>query len=163
MQTETNIDILYQMAIDRLNDQFKRIDGADSKIGVTFGLTNGLAAALIAFITLCPSQLTTAVLIFAILSSLAYITTLILLFIAYRKSNWSFRPDVKTLRGICTSPEYQNYPEIVKKWVADECILSINRNNRLIAIKLRRAYRALVALSAQGLLLAASCVFYLLS
>lgn len=160
---EKNIDILYQIALDRLDAQIKRVDGIDQKIGVTFGLTNGITAALVIFITSISRPVPQLVSIFVTLTAVAYLVTLLLLFFAYRYSRWSFKPDVKTLKDICTTPKYHDYPEIVKEWVANQCIRSLEWNNRPITNKLRRAYRALVAMSAQGLFLAASCVCYLLN
>lgn len=163
MEKQTNIDILYQIAVDRLDAQLKRVDGIDAKIGMTFGLTNGITAALVAFITFIPHPVPQLVLIFAILTALAYLVTLILLFFAYRCSRWGFKPDVKTLKDICTDPKYHDYPEIVKQWVANQCISSFEWNSRLMTIKVRRAYRALGTVSAQGLFLVASCICYLLN
>ena len=163
MERKTSSDIFYEIAINRLNVQIERIDGIDTKIGVTFGLTNGITATLIAFITFIPRPVTQLVSTFAILAASAYVATLVLLFFAYRKSRWSFNPDVKTLKDICTDPKYHDYPEVVKEWVANQCIRSLELNSRPITNKLRRAYRALGAVSAQGLFLTASCISYLLN
>ena len=163
MEKQTNIDVLYQIAVDRLDAQLKRVDGADTKIGVTFGLTNGITAALAAFITSISHPVPQLVLIFATLVAIAYLVTLILLFFAYRYGRWSFNPDIKTLKDICLNPQYHDYPDIVKTWVASECTRSLEWNNRPMTIKIRRAYRAIGSVSAQGLFLAASCISYLLN
>lgn len=161
MERRTNIDILYETAIDRLSAQVKTIDGIDTKIGVTFGLASGLVAALTVFVTSIPKPIHKLVLIFIILSACAYAATLVLLYIAYKYERWSFNPHVKTLRDVCTNPKYHDYPDIVKVWVADNCIISLESNRQPITIKLRRAARALKSVSVQGLFLAASCIFYL--
>ncbi|MFC1908969.1 hypothetical protein ACFLXD_03820 [Chloroflexota bacterium] len=161
MESKTNIDTLYQIAIDRLSAQVKTIDGIDTKIGVTFGLASGLVAALVAFVTSISKPIHELVIIFIILSACAYAATLVLLYIAYGYKKWSFNPHVKTLRDICTNPKYRDYPDIVKVWVADNCIISIESNRQPITIKLKRASRAIISVSAQGLFLVASCIFYL--
>lgn len=161
MEKQTNIDILYHIAIDRLATQIKSIDSIDTKIGVTFGLTNGITAALAAFITFLTRPVPQVVWIFATLTAVAYVVTLVLLFFAYRYSGWSFRPELERLRKICTDPKYQNYAEVVKKWVAVECIRSFKRNSQSLANKVKLSNHALCALSFQGLFLAVSCLRYL--
>ena len=157
-----NIDVLYQIAIDRLDAQIKRIDGIDAnKIGMTFGLTNGITASLVAFITFIPRPVPQLVVIFATLAAIAYVVTLVFLFFAYRRGEWSFRPELKTLKNICTDPKYHDYPQIVKEWVAVECILSIERNSQPLTNKAKLADRPLVTLSIQGLFLAVAFVSYL--
>ena len=53
--------------------------------------------------------------------------------------------------------------EEIKEWIADECILSFGWNSKPITNKVRHANRALIALSVQGLFLAASYISYLFS
>lgn len=161
MEKRTNIDILYQIAINRLDAQIKSIDSIDTKIGITFGLTNGITAALVAFVTFLPRPVSQLVLISVTLTAFAYLVTIVLLFFAYRYSGWSFRPDVKKLREIYTDPRFHEYPDIVKEWVADECIRSLEINSQSLINKVKLSNHALRALSAQGLLLAISCIFYL--
>lgn len=157
----TSIDILYKMAVERLNTQIKTIDGIDHKIGVTFTLANVITAAAAAFITQIPRPVPQLVIIFIVLSAVAYITTLLFLFLAYKYSRWSFNPKMRILQDICTNPNYNADTDSVKKWVANTCIKSIELNRNPIAIKLRRAYRALISVSAQGLFLAVSYSCYL--
>lgn len=159
---QTNIDILYQMVIDRLDAQIKRVDGADTKIGVIFVITNTITAALASFMTLIPKPIPLVVLIFAILAATAYVVTLSFLFTAYWKYRWSYNPDIKTLRDVCADPKYRHHTNIVKRWVVNECIRSFEWNSRPLIMKVRQSYRALIAVSAQGLLLAAAFVSYLL-
>ena len=162
MDKQSSIDVLYDIAIERLQNQIKRIDGADTKIGIIFGLTNGLAAALGAFVVLLQGSVTWLVFIFIVLSGFSYIFTLILLYFAYRWGKWSFRPDIETLRGICTSSKYHDFAEVVKEWIADECILSINSNKEPLSQKVRIANNALKVLSAQGIFLVVSYVLFVL-
>ena len=161
MEKRTNIDILYQIAIDRLDAQIKRMDGIDTKIGMTFGLTNGITAALAAFIAFLPRSVSELVLIFATLTAVAYLVTLVFLYFAYRWGKWSFNPEINTLKGICTASQYHDYPEIVKEWVANECIRSLESNRQPITKKVRLANRALITLSVQGLFLTICFISYL--
>ena len=164
MEKQTSIDILYQMAIDRLNAQIHRIDGIDSKIGITFGLTNAITATLVAFMAFAtnPSEpFSKLVLSFLILTILSYVITLAILFFAYHHGMWSFRPEMKTLQDICINPKYHDYSPIIKEWVADECIDSISYNRDRIIKKAKLADKALITLSAQVLFLVISFISHL--
>ena len=161
MEKRTNIDILYQIAIDRLDAQIKRINGIDTKIGMTFGLTNGITAALVVFIVFLPRPISQSVLTLTILTGVAYAVTLSFLFFAYRWGRWSFNPDVTRLKAICTDPKYHDYPHLIKEWVAVECMRSLESNRQPLTNKVRLANKALITLSAQGLLLAVSLITYL--
>ena len=163
MEKRTNTDILYEIAIERLNEQIKTIDGIDNKIGITFGLANGIIAALIAFIALIKLPVSQPVIIVIGLSIFAYLITLVFLFYAYRFSKWSYNPNVKILKEFCFDPKYKEYPDIIKSWVADNCIISIELNRESIKEKLTLAYIALISVSAQGIFLAISCFIYLLN
>jgi len=161
MEERTNIDILYEIAIERLDAQIKRIDGVDNKIGVTFGLTNAIVAALVAFIVLLPPPVPRLVSILATLSACSYLVTLIFLFFAYRSRGWSFRPDIKRLREICTDPKYHDYPHLVKEWIANQCVRSLEWNSQPLVNKVLLSNNTLYPLSAQGLFLVASFICYL--
>lgn len=163
MEENTNSDILYEIAIDRLNAQIKTIDGIDQKIGVTFGLANGITAALIALIAFMQKPIQQSVLAFIGLSIAMYLCTLVLLFFAYRYSKWSFNPNIKVLKTYCNKEEYQNYPQIIKNWIADNCIISIEENRLNISSKLKLAYFALISMAAQGIFLSISCFLYISS
>lgn len=47
---EDNMEILSTIAFGKLKTQISSIDGLDNKIGVMFGLTNGLLIGLLGFV-----------------------------------------------------------------------------------------------------------------
>ena len=153
MENQDSIDILYDNATSRLQSQIQRIDGADTKIGIIFGLTNGLAVALGGCVVLNQNTINWIVFVTLALSGLAYLIIMIQLYFAYRWGKWSFRPEIQRLREICTSSKYRNYPNVVKEWIADECILSVNTNKGPLSKKVATANGALKVLAAQGLFL----------
>lgn len=155
MRQTTSIDVYYQMAIDRLEAQIKRMDGVDNKIGMIFGLTNGITAALVVAVTSLTRPIMQPSLILAILTFAAYVCTLVILYCAYKWSKWSYRPDLDILAEYCTKTPYRNLPDSIKVWVARECTSSLNRNRKPIQHKVYLASMALKSVSAQGLLLAA--------
>jgi hypothetical protein len=164
MENKDSVDILYDIATSQLKSQIHRIDGADAKIGIIFGLTNGLAAALGGCVVLNQNTTNWIVFVAVALSGLAYFIIMIQLYFAYRWGKWSFRPEIQRLRDICTSLKYRSYPNVVKEWIADESILSINTNKGPLSRKVAIANDALKVLAAQGLFLVLAYVLlYLLS
>lgn len=163
MEKRVSIDVLYEIAINRLREQIKRIDGLDARLGAYFGLTNGITAALVAFVIFVDRPIPQLVQILASLTAASYVATLVLLYIAYQSHRrWSYRPSLSKLREICTDPQYRDYPQTVKEWVAFECTRSIEWNELPLIHKARQASRPLVTLSAQGVFLAATSICHLL-
>lgn len=164
MEKRVSIDVLYEIAISRLREQIKRVDGLDARLGAYFGLTNGITAALVAFTVFVDRPITQPVQILASLTFASYVVTLVFLYFAYQTHRrWSYRPSLSTLREICTDPQYHDYPQTVKRWVALQCTRSIEWNELPLIHKARQSYRPLVTLSAQGAFLAAACICYLLN
>lgn len=60
------------------------------------------------------------------LAGIAYIVLAALGLFAYRVRAWSYRPDPAEFVKHCTTEEYDLAQ--LKKWVANECILSCNTN-----------------------------------
>ena len=159
-----SIDVLYEVALDRLDAQIRRIDGIDHRLGMTFGLANGILAALVAFMVFATPPIPQTVLIFTRVSAASYGVSLFFLCFAYlRYRLWSFRPDPSKLRSICGDPTYLNYPNIVKDWVAKECIKSTKWNGPRITRKVKHSFGALVATSVEGGFLAASAIVYFMN
>lgn len=159
-----SIDILYEVALDRLNAQIRRIDGIDNRLGVTFGLANGIIAALAAFVILARPPIPPTVTILTRVCFASYVISLVFLCLAYlRYRLWSFRPDPSTLYSIYKDPTYRGYPSIVKEWVAKECIKSIHWNGPRITLKVKHSFGALIATSVEGGFLAASLYVYFMN
>jgi hypothetical protein len=84
----------------------------------------------------------------------AYIASLWLLLRAYRISHWDYRPNLLNLREICANPQYHGHADVVREWVADECVTAYDYNKTRLANKVRAASQALIGLGAQAILLA---------
>ena len=164
MNTEkkSSVDILFDFAIKTLKDQISRIDGTDTKIGVIFGLTNALAAALGGFVFVCRDTISWPVFISIALSVVLYVCTLVFLYRSYQWGKWNNRPDIRRLKEICTSDEYRPYPEVVKEWIIDECIESVEWNSKPLSDKVDNANWALRASTIQGGFLVVSYLLYVL-
>lgn len=162
-QQNNSTGVFYDMALDRLKSQISRMDGVDTKIGVTFGLANGLLIALLGFGTFLERPISLAVQLFVGASVVAYLVTLALLLITYRMSHWDYRPHLVRLQEICADPQYHDNADVIKEWIADECVRAYEYNKPLIANKIYRATQALVGLGAQAILLALAGVASLLN
>ena len=146
-----NVLVLYDVTLDKLKSQVNRIDSIDSKVGITFGLANGLLVTLLGFVVVIDRPVALLVQVFITASIIAYLVSLLLLVKAYYTSHWDYGPDPDKLREICIDPKYRNYPDIVKEWIVDECIRAYEYNRKHIAGKASKASWAIVTLGAQAI------------
>lgn len=153
-QEDDNIRVLCGLAVDRLKSQIGRVDGIDNKVGIVFGLSNGLVVALLVFLATLPKPLHVPVYILSSSSLVAYIVTLWLLLRAYRISRWDYRPNLLDLRELCADPQYHGHGDVIGEWVADECVTAYNYNEPRLANKARAASQSIIALGIQGVLFA---------
>ena len=158
---DENIDIWFNMTMDRLKSQIGRIDGMDSKIGITFGLANGVLIALLG--VFAGKSLSVATQLLGVASIAAYIVTLGLLMRAYATSHWDYRPNLSDLNKICSDHQYNGHTAIVKKWIADECLTAYKTNKTKIARKGQAASQALYSLGGQAILFALAGVAHVIS
>jgi hypothetical protein len=88
----------------------------------------------------------------------AYALLLIAVARAYRVQKWSFRPDPATLRDNC-----ETYPDdVMRVWVARECIASIESNDPRLVRKGRYVLAAMVLVAADALLLSGAALVSLI-
>ena len=135
-------DTFYEVAIQRLDAQWDQIEAIDSKIATFLGFGSAILAIFIAALQFFEVvQWPLCALVLLSVAMAIYIALLVFVLLAYRFSHWSFRPDLKTFRQYCL-----NYDEgIMKQWVADECILSIEANEPQIASKTSAAQKNCMA------------------
>lgn len=157
-QQENSSTLLFNTADDRLKSQLSRIDGLDTKVGVVFGLSNAILIGLVGFLVFLERPIPLAVRIFATGSGTAYFVTLWLLLRAYGISKWSFRPNLETLQEICRDTQYQGHPDVIRQWIADECIRSYQENRTRLIDKSRLASQALIGLGSQAMLLGLAAI-----
>lgn len=146
--------VYYDVASSRLDAQMQRIDQLDVKVATAYASGSAILAifAGLMAITSLPANraIRIAVLALLALSIGVYVALVVFLFLAYRVSDWSLRPDLATLKRNCASYD----EDVMREWVADECILSVQENEQGIANKAYWLYLALVALAGEAALLA---------
>lgn len=152
---EYNMKILSTIAFDKLKTQIGSIDGLDNKIGLMFGLTNGLLIGLLGFVGFIEKPISCIITYLTYTSLAAYLSTTGLLVCSYFIRRWDFRPNLSTLKEICTDGQYSGFPEIIEQWVAEECMTAYDYNYIRIAQKRRQTFWALIFILAQTILLIA--------
>ena len=150
---EDNMEILSTVAFDKLKTQIGSIDGLDNKIGVMFGLTNGLLIGLLSFVGFIEKPIQCTIIYLIYTSFASYLLSMVLLVCSYRIRRWDFRPNLSTLKEICTDEQYSGFPKIIREWVAEECMDAYDYNNIGIVQKRRLTFRALAFVLVQTILL----------
>ncbi len=119
---------LYEITRWRLDEQLHRVDALDSKIANMFYLIAGLVPLFGALFVFSDTEGAATVLY--VLAVVVYFLVVLFTVLAYLGSRWSVRPALSTLQ------EYADaYDEpTVRRWVAQETMLSISANEP----KLRR-------------------------
>ena len=146
--------VYYEVATNRLDAQMQRIDQLDTKVATAYASASGILAVFAGLLSLAGlpanSKVKAVVLVLLGLAFVVYIVLVGFLFDAYRVSEWSLRPELETLQR-----DYETHDdEVMRQWIADECIRSILTNEPYVLRKARSLYRALIALAAEALLLA---------
>jgi len=150
---EDNIEILSTIAFGKLKTQISSIDGLDNKIGVMFGLTNGLLIGLLGFVGFIEKPIQCTIIYLIYTSFVTYLLSMVLLVYSYLIRRWNFRPNLSALKGICTDEQYNGFPQIIRGWVAEQCMEAYDYNNIRIVQKRRLTFRALAFVLVQTILL----------
>ncbi len=151
-------NVLYEVAMNRLQAQMEQIDAIDAKLGTILGFASAILAIFAGFMALGNLERPLFALVLFGLAFLAYLALVIVTIYGYRLIEWHFRPDLNTLQEHCRSFD----EAVMKTWVADECIRSINDNRDNIAYKASSANRAVYLLALEVILLALTFLLPLL-
>jgi hypothetical protein len=124
-------DVFYDVAMARLAAQMSRIDSLDSKVASTFSLTTGIVPLFGGLLVLAGKNPTT--LVSGLYGAAAGVYVLIVAFsaLAYFGAKWDFRPHLQTLADHSAT----NDAATVKRWVAKECIRSVEKNEARLTRK----------------------------
>lgn len=150
---EDNMKILSTIAFDKLKTQIGSIDGLDNKIGVMFGLTNGLLIGLLGFVGFIEKPVSCTITYLTYASFATYLLSIMLLMCSYLLRRWDFRPNLSKLKEICTDEQYYGFPEIIREWVSEECMDAYDYNSVRIVQKRRLTFWAFAFVLAQTIVL----------
>lgn len=125
-QLEIKLTAACELIERRLAAIWSAVDAVDTKINIALGFASGILVLLAGFYSLGLSEWPIVSHVSFALALVAYIILVILGLLAYRVRVWSYRPDPAEFVKHCTTEEYDLVQ--LKKWVADECILSCRTN-----------------------------------
>ncbi len=147
------VGVYYEIATKRLDDQLQSIDQLDAKAATVYAAATAILTIFTGLLSLAslPSDALLRALVIGMLvvAILVYFLLLRALYGAYRVSDWNFRPDAATLQKNC-----EIYDEdMMREWVADECTISFQENEPMIATKTAHLHTAAVSLPVEAILL----------
>ncbi len=147
------LELFYDLALRRLDDQMNRVDVLDDKAAKLFPIATGALPIFSAVLALFGRQPSLPGLTIVLLG-LSLVSYFIMLFFLYRSIQvgdlWDFRPHMRTLQAY-----YQagNDEDTLRQWVANECLLSLEFNAPKIAKKAQNVFWAIVCFPIQAVLL----------
>lgn len=153
-QVPAGIDVFYEIASERLNEQMSRIDALDTKIAGTFSMTTALLplfGALLSFADRKPPEL--AVWLYGA-AVVLYVPLIAFSFLAYVGAKWSRRPRLDQL----AQKAVEHDEPTIRRWVAESITRSIEQNEPPLTRKGQWVTAAIVVLGLESFLLAAASV-----
>jgi hypothetical protein len=153
LATET----FYDVATSRLDEQTQRIDALDTKVATAFGFAAAVLPLFGVLLALAKNDRPHRAVVLYGIAMGVYLAMIWFVALAYDVGKWSLRPDLDTLQEHC-----EQYPdETMRVWVANECVLSIAKNEPRLHVKAARVRIALGLLCADAFLLTLAAFFSL--
>ena len=143
------VQTFYEIATSRLDEQTERGNGLDAKLATTFGFSAAILPIFGVLLAIAKTDRPRAAVVAYLIAMAVYVVMNGLAIAAYRVSTFSYRPDLDTLQTHCKTLT----DDVLRQWVANECVLSILSNDPLLRTKAWRANWALGLLAAEALLL----------
>lgn len=139
----------YDVATSRLDEQMERIDGLDTKAATAFGFSAAILPIFGALLALSKKDRPDSAIALYVAAICVYPVMLWFAHRAYKVGKWSIRPDLDTLKTYCETRS----DATMRVWVANECVLSIEKNEPKLHTKAFRVEKTLQLLAADVLLL----------
>lgn len=130
-----SLDVIYDLAIKRLDAQIGEIEGIDGKLRTNFWFASLVIGVLLTYLSIRQPELTTVLIIFISLSFLVYLSMLIFTLLGYRFAEPAYLPKVKDLRDRALF----RHSNITKRAVLDIVVEQIEENRELIKGKVSYA------------------------
>jgi len=150
-----SVDVIYELAVNRLDRQFDQIDAIDTKVNVVFGFASlaiGVAAGFVGTAGSGPSP-ASAALLFSALA--VYILVMMLALTAYIFRRFDYAPQVKQVW--LDALFWQ--PSITKRQALSNMVEAIEANKERIEDKVRFGKAALILLVLEVILVTFSLFF----
>ena len=156
--SQSSPQVFYEVAMNRLDAQMNRMEAIDRKLASLIGFASVIMAIFAAALQLGePAQSPPSAIVFLGLAGVIYIALMVFALRAYRFRKWSFRPNLDDLSEHCVK-----YDDLtMRKWVAQECILSYRKNEETLISKTSDGRNAVRLLFAETTLLIIAVVLAL--
>lgn len=153
-----SVDVIYELALSRLEAQLRQFDGIDNKLSLILTVSSliiGIAASFLIGIHGPFSQISVA---FLALAAAAYFAVITLVILAYRVLTLSYPPNIRQARLRLLHWE----PSMTKRQVLAQLVEAIEENRELLVTKARNANLALYlsAVEVAGVVAAAASITF---
>lgn len=140
--------VYYEIATSRLDEQRRRANTLDTKAGsiLSFG---SIVLSIFGAALATSGELSRWLALPIIAALVVYVFLAIVSYRAYQIRQYDFRPDVTTLQQ--HNAEYRE--DLLREWVADECVRSIDHNEPLLIDKAMMIARAVKLMTAETIIL----------
>jgi len=157
--SQSSPHVFYEVAMNRLDAQMKRIDAIDNKLASIIGFASVIIAIFAAALQLRgTTQLSLCPTVLLGLAGASYIALIVFAVRAYRFMGWDLRPNLTTLAEYC-----MQYGDLtMKQWVANECIISYRENEKKLSSKTSDGRKAMWLLAIETILLVVAAFLALL-
>jgi len=146
--------VYYDVAMCRLAQQLSQVDALDGKFSNVVTFSSVILGVFATLLTVRADDLHWYSFFLLAGGSMAYLIAVYFSIRAYAVKNWSLRPDVAALKSNCA----ENDLNTMRQWVANECAMSMETNDRMIKAKVKAGSIALAAVPMETLLLAAAAI-----
>jgi len=154
--------VFYDIAVSRLDEQMSRADAIDGKANNTVTFGTGVVALFGAFLAVgkWPSGVALVFFALALISGLVAFARLVWCALqSYRARDYSFRPNLADLETYSAD----HSEDETRQSVAEQCMISIERNEPILIGKAKSFDQALYAFPMEALCLFAAAVIALAS
>ncbi len=147
-------EVFYDVAMRRLEEQLERRESYASRVAAALTVGATILPVTSGLLTLDGRHVPTCALIFLYGSIVVFVTVVVFCLIVLLPGTLDFRPDMPTL----VEHSRQQPTDAVRRWVANECVESIRRNDERLGRTVVYVSAALIALGIETVLLAVAAV-----
>lgn len=147
----------YDVAMNRLDEQSGNVDALDAKVATAFGFAAASLPLFGALLAIAQKDRPESAVVLYVVAIVVYVVMLGFLSAAYRVRDWSFRPDLPTLKAYAETLD----EDALRGWVANECVLSIEANEPRLHQKAFRVKAALALVALEALVLTVAALLSL--
>ncbi|MGD0854367.1 MAG: hypothetical protein ABSA18_00995 [Dehalococcoidia bacterium] len=147
---EGKFTFAYSVIEHRLTQIWTAIDALDTKTNIILGFASVILVILAGLISVNQGKWHPGSLVLFGLATISYLVLVALSILSYKVTNWSYRPDPKTLLAHCQNENYS--ANDIEEWVIRECESACYENIKLAQRKARLTNWVIYLFSAETVL-----------